>query len=80
MDQWCQKHLSLPFDEHGAWAAESQVDEKLLDALLADPIFPIFRPKVLAKNTLICGGWKAAQVTTTYHWRRPKTFKRHWHN
>ena len=45
MDQWCQKHLSLPFDEHGAWAAEGQVDEKLLDALLADPYFSDLPPK-----------------------------------
>ena len=45
LDQWCQKHLSRPFDENGAWAASGAVNEDLLNTLLRDPFFSKQPPK-----------------------------------
>nr|ADI16892.1 predicted molecular chaperone distantly related to hsp70-fold metalloproteases [uncultured gamma proteobacterium HF0010_16J05] len=45
MDQWCQQHLSSPFDKQGDWAAQGEVDEILLKTLLSDPYFSAPPPK-----------------------------------
>ncbi|MDO6712470.1 anhydro-N-acetylmuramic acid kinase [Aliiglaciecola sp. 2_MG-2023] len=45
MDAWCQKHLSLPYDANGAWAAKGSHDAQLLKKLLNEPFFTLPAPK-----------------------------------
>jgi anhydro-N-acetylmuramic acid kinase len=45
MDAWCQRHLDLPYDRDGAFAARGKVDESLLQELLSDPYFAQAAPK-----------------------------------
>mgnify|MGYP001158218245 FL=1 len=45
LDQWCQQHMTTPYDASGAWAATGNVDTALLTALLADPFFSTKPPK-----------------------------------
>ena len=45
MDQWVQLQHGKPYDDNGAWAASGQVDNTLLDTLLAHPYFSAEAPK-----------------------------------
>lgn len=45
MDAWIKRHQGLPFDQGGAWAAQGQVNPRLLKSLLAHPYFSQPRPK-----------------------------------
>lgn len=45
LDAWVERQQGLPFDRDGAWAAQGQVDEVLLESLLADPYFSRPPPK-----------------------------------
>ena len=45
MDAWCLRHLGVPFDANGRFAASGRVDEALLASLLADPYFALPPPK-----------------------------------
>ena len=45
MDAWCLRHLGVPFDANGAFAATGKMDEGLLASLLADPYFMLPPPK-----------------------------------
>ncbi len=45
LDAWCQRQLGEPFDRDGAFAASGQVDQGLLDAMLADGYFALPPPK-----------------------------------
>jgi anhydro-N-acetylmuramic acid kinase len=45
MDEWCERQLGQPYDRDGAFAASGRVDERLLQALLADPYFSQVPPK-----------------------------------
>jgi anhydro-N-acetylmuramic acid kinase len=45
LDAWSQRHLSVPFDEDGAWAAGGEIDRDVLAALLDDPYFAKAPPK-----------------------------------
>jgi anhydro-N-acetylmuramic acid kinase len=45
LDAWCQRHRGEPFDRDGAFAASGCVDQRLLDAMLADPYFALPPPK-----------------------------------
>ena len=45
LDAWCQRHLGEPFDRDGAFAASGQVQQGLLDAMLADHYFSLPPPK-----------------------------------
>lgn len=45
LDQWIERHLNLPYDKNGEWAANGKVNNKLLSALLADPYFSAPYPK-----------------------------------
>lgn len=45
MDSWTQKHLGLPYDKAGAWAATGEVHEGLLQKLLQHPFFAKEAPK-----------------------------------
>ncbi|MGM0694643.1 MAG: anhydro-N-acetylmuramic acid kinase [Pseudomonadota bacterium] len=45
MDAWHARHRGGRFDAGGAWAASGQVDEALLERLLADPFFHLAPPR-----------------------------------
>ncbi|NVJ64962.1 MAG: anhydro-N-acetylmuramic acid kinase [Gammaproteobacteria bacterium] len=45
MDQWIKKHLDKDFDLNGDWAKSGQLDNNLLEAMLADPYFSQQAPK-----------------------------------
>jgi anhydro-N-acetylmuramic acid kinase len=45
LDAWCMLHQKANFDADGRWASSGQVDEKLLEILLADPYFAKSAPK-----------------------------------
>jgi anhydro-N-acetylmuramic acid kinase len=45
LDSHCQSQRKEPFDAAGAWAASGQVDDALLQRLLADPYFARSAPK-----------------------------------
>jgi anhydro-N-acetylmuramic acid kinase len=50
LDSWIQKHLGMPYDANGAWAASGRVIMPLLWALLDDPYFKALPPKSLGKE------------------------------
>ncbi len=45
LDAWTRRHLELPFDDSGAWAAGGRVDPGLLKGLLAEPYLYRAPPK-----------------------------------
>ena len=45
MDEWAQQHLGCAFDANGEFAAQGQLHDGLLAALLADPYFQQAPPK-----------------------------------
>ena len=45
LDQWCEKHTGLPYDNRGEWAKQGRCDEKLLQQWLADAYFQKTHPK-----------------------------------
>lgn len=50
MDLWVQRHLGLPLDEGGQWAAGGHVDKTLLSSWLADPFFAKQPPKSTGRD------------------------------
>jgi anhydro-N-acetylmuramic acid kinase len=56
MDAWCLKHTGRDYDDQGAWAAGSQPDPALLNALLGDPYFALPPPKSTGRD-LFNEGW-----------------------
>lgn len=50
LDAWIKKHLGLPYDANGAWAATGDVIKPLLQVLLDDPYFKQPSPKSLGKE------------------------------
>jgi len=45
VDLWTRRHLGLPFDDNGNWAAQGTVVPELLDSMLADEYFSAPPPK-----------------------------------
>ncbi len=45
MDSWTERHLGLPYDKDGAWAATGKVNGDLLHKLLQHPFFARSAPK-----------------------------------
>lgn len=45
LDYWTRLHLGQNYDRDGAWAASGQVDQVLLDSMLAEPYFALSPPK-----------------------------------
>ncbi len=50
MDAWVLKHLGLPYDRDGAWAAQGRCHDGLLAALLAEPWFGLAPPKSTGRD------------------------------
>ena len=61
LDAWCQRHLGLPYDAGGAWAAGGSVDPALLARLLAEPFFARRPPKSTGRD-LFNEDWLAARL------------------
>jgi len=45
LDDWIEKHLQQPYDKHGAWAAQGNINSALLKTLLSDSFFKRPPPK-----------------------------------
>jgi len=56
LDLWCQRHTGQPFDAEGAWAAQGQPQEALLQRLLQEPFFRPAGVKSTGRD-LFHAGW-----------------------
>jgi anhydro-N-acetylmuramic acid kinase len=45
MDAWCARHLGLPYDSDGDWAASGEMLPALLERMLDEPFFALPPPK-----------------------------------
>lgn len=61
LDAWAERHLGLPFDDGGAWAAGGEVNAALLARLLAEPYFAKAPPKSTGRD-LFNAAWIAAKL------------------
>lgn len=61
MDLWIARHLGLPFDAGGAWAASGRVHPGLLEALLAEPFLRRSPPKSTGRD-LFNAAWLEAHL------------------
>ena len=61
VDLWCQRHRGDAFDAGGAWAAGGQVDQPLLQRLLAEPYFARMPPKSTGRD-LFDAAWLDARL------------------
>ncbi len=61
MDGWCERHLGVPYDRDGAWAAGGRVDDALLARLLDEPYFALPPPKSTGRD-LFTPGWLDARL------------------
>ena len=50
LDHWCVHHTGQPYDAGGAWAAKGQVDQALLQRMLAEPYFDLPPPKSTGRD------------------------------
>lgn len=50
IDAWCRRHLGLPYDDGGRWAASGRVDPDLLARWLAEPYFQRRPPKSTGRD------------------------------
>ena len=50
MDYWCQLHTGQPYDADGQWAASGQVNQPLLQVLLAEPFLSKAPPKSTGRD------------------------------
>ncbi len=50
MNTWCQRHVGVPFDAEGNWAAAGSVHADLLDTLLEEPYFMQLAPKSTGRD------------------------------
>ncbi|MBK1613735.1 anhydro-N-acetylmuramic acid kinase [Rubrivivax gelatinosus] len=63
LDFWSLRHLGQPYDADGAWAAGGQVDQHLLQALLADGFFGRPPPKSTGRD-LFNEAWLSTRLDT----------------
>ncbi len=50
LDAWCLQHQQKAYDAHGGWAATGELNETLLETMLADPYFAQTAPKSTGKE------------------------------
>lgn len=62
LDGWCKKNLRRDFDANGAWGATGQVNEALLERLLAEPYFSQKPPKSTGRE-LFNQDWLRSKLT-----------------
>ncbi len=61
MDLWAARHLGLPYDRNGDWAASGTVDQTLLDHLMAEPYLALPSPKSTGRD-LFNATWLERQL------------------
>ena len=62
LDAWCERHTGECYDADGRWAATGQVDEPLLERLLAEPWFGMAPPKSSGREQFHLG-WMARRLS-----------------
>jgi anhydro-N-acetylmuramic acid kinase len=62
LDSWCVRQTGKTFDEHGAWGAAGQVNERLLALLFDDPYFNAPPPKSTGRERFNMD-WLHAKLT-----------------
>jgi anhydro-N-acetylmuramic acid kinase len=50
LDQWTQQHTGQAYDANGDWSASGQVNEALLQAMLAEPYLALAAPKSTGRD------------------------------
>jgi len=50
LDAWVARHLGLPYDADGAWAAQGRVQAPLLQAMMAEPYFALPPPRSTGRD------------------------------
>ena len=73
MDAWADRHLGVPFDVSGKWAATGKILPKLLEQLLSEPYFAQDPPKSTGRDLFhtawfaghLSGGESAVDVQAT---------------
>ncbi|MDH5649654.1 MAG: anhydro-N-acetylmuramic acid kinase [Gammaproteobacteria bacterium] len=50
MDAWINKHRQKNFDQDGLWAAQGEIDQVLVTALLSDSYFKLMPPKSTGRD------------------------------
>ncbi|MFD0914714.1 anhydro-N-acetylmuramic acid kinase [Methylophilus luteus] len=50
LDQWTQQHTGQAYDANGGWSASGQVNEALLQAMLAEPYLALAAPKSTGRD------------------------------
>ena len=63
LDLWCERHLGLPYDADGAWAATGQVLPTLLQHLVQEPFLHRAPPKSTGRD-LFNADWLTTQLAT----------------
>ena len=66
MDAWCAAHPGRPFDAKGAWAAQGQVNQALLERLLDESFFHKRPPKSTGRD-LFNPVWLAEKLNGLNH-------------
>jgi anhydro-N-acetylmuramic acid kinase len=61
LDGWAERHLGVPYDERGEWAAGGNANAALLSRLLAEPYFAEPPPKSTGRD-LFNAAWLAAKL------------------
>jgi anhydro-N-acetylmuramic acid kinase len=61
MDAWAARHLGLPFDADGAWAASGRLLAELLSLLCSEPFFALAPPKSTGRD-LFDAAWLAQRI------------------
>jgi anhydro-N-acetylmuramic acid kinase len=77
MDAWIQLHQNCNYDHDGAWGAQGQVHQKLLNLCMSDPYFSLPAPKStgrdlfdlswLQQRLIACGNLSAIDVQASLH-------------
>lgn len=71
MDGWCERHLGMPFDTNGQWAAQGQVLTDWLQGLLRHPYFHQTGPRSTGRD-LFNAEWLDQQLTPAGPQPRPE--------
>ncbi len=71
LDLWCERHLGLPYDADGAWAATGQVLPTLLQHLAQEPFLHRAPPKSTGRD-LFNADWLTVQLAATSASARPQ--------
>lgn len=65
LDGWATRHLGTRYDEGGRWAAQGRTDERLLQALLAEPFLRRAPPKSTGRE-LFRMAWLEERLPARY--------------